>query len=136
MSEEAVPLTPALDESKQLRMPVFRPGEKSAAEKIADLEDYMLLIAFVAGKLAEERIDAYARLEHAQKRWRELRGWEGNMRGKTNEARDDAKRRFDPDLADARDRELFIIARLSEEIERFHREDATVSRAYTFIMGG
>lgn len=121
--------------AQQLRVPLMHP-DKSAMMLSEELASYMLLSAWYAGALHEERLGHYAALRRDQGAWDHLEGWEMYRTGKTDSSRDEAKRMCDPDLWDRIQARKWIIARLSEEIDRLNRDgEKAVSRTYTILTG-
>jgi hypothetical protein len=115
--------------AKALRVPVFAHGT-SARERIAELEEYLLLAAFYVGALHEERTDAHVDLASIDEEWEALHAY-----GKTAAEREGWRRQREPDLAARRHRLRWRVDRLSDEIARLDREHDKVSRAYTLIAG-
>ena len=118
-------------------MPVFADGT-APGMKIAQLESYLLLTAFTEGELTEERVEWESRLVPVKDEWdrmpQEL--WEHLRRTKTETAVNHAKRMVQPDLYDQIQDHLWMIKRLTEEIDRMEREGTRASRAYTMVTGG
>lgn len=123
--------------AQALRVPLWdRKGEKSTMELSEELAEYMLLSAWYAGALHEERLTHYAELRRIEGRWDHLEGWEMYRTGKTDSSRDEAKRIADPELWDELQARRWIIARLSEEIDRLNRDaEKAVSRTFTILTG-
>lgn len=123
--------------AQRLRVPLWdRQGEKSTIALSEELAEYMLLSAWYAGALHEERLGHYAELRRLQGQWDHLEGWEMYRTGKTDSSRDEAKKLCDPDLWDELQARKWIIARLTEEIDRLNRDgEKAVSRTYTILTG-
>lgn len=123
--------------ASQLRVPLWdRAGEKSTMVLSEELAEYMLLSAWYAGALHEERLTLYQAHRKMQSEWDHLEGWETFQRGKTDSSREDAKRIIRPDLYDEIQQSKWMIARLSEEIDRLNRDaEKAVSRTYTILTG-
>lgn len=116
--------------AKALRIPVYEKGT-AAQERIAGLEDYLLLAAFYVGALHEERTDTHLKLATLEEQWDAMQAY-----GKTAADRESWRRQRQPDLARRRHRLRWRVERLTEEIVRLDREHDKVSRAYTLITGG
>lgn len=123
--------------AQQFRVPLWdRKGVKTTGQLAEELAEYMLLSAFYAGALHEERLGHYEELRGLQVRWEDLEGWEMFRTGKTDSSREEAKKICDPELYAEIAARKWIIARLSEEIERLNRDgEKTVSRTYTILTG-
>lgn len=121
--------------AQQLRVPLMHP-DKNAMALSEELASYMLLSAWYAGALHEERLGHYVGLREAQNRWDHLEGWEMYRTGKTDSSREEAKKVMDPELYDEIQARKWMISRLSEEIERLNRDgEKAVSRTYTILTG-
>ncbi len=120
--------------ASQLRVPCF-PRDTPPRERVSALEEFMLVSAFHAGELHAERLGLYEQLEPLKREWDDLQGWEAHARGKTDEARNSAKRIIRPDLHEPIADFAWSIRRLTEELDRLERDAAKVSRAYTMIAG-
>lgn len=123
-----------LDAAKKLRMPRVK-REDGQRARIDALEDYMLLTAWHQGELSEARLGLYDELRTVNDAWAELVGWENFRRGKTDASIDEAKAKVRPDLARARTQAQWLIARLTEEIDRLEKDATKASRAYTLATG-
>jgi hypothetical protein len=123
-----------LDAATKLRMPRI-PRDQGARARIDALEDYMLLIAWHQGELSEARLGLYDELRTVNDAWAELVGWENFRRGKTDASIDEAKAKARPDLARARRQAQWLVARLTEEIDRLEKDATKASRAYTLATG-
>lgn len=126
-----------LDRSLQgCRMPLWRRGEKSAAEKIEDLEEYILMTAFYRGELAEERNREEAALDDLDDRYAAIDiEWTAQGKPRTDKGVEAAKYDADPDTCRARTASQKRVKRLTAEMERLDRDATICSRAYTFITG-
>ena len=137
--DELAAIEGKLRSASRLRVPVFdrlatpRYSLSALAEELAE---YMLLSAFAAGELHESRLDLRADLEEDLRRWEQLEGWEMYRQGKTDSSREEAKKQMEPELW-ARIASLkWLIAQLTDEMERLNRDgEKTVSRAYTILTG-
>lgn len=124
--------------AQQLRVPLMHPdsGPRATMALSEQLASYMLLSAWYAGALHEERLGHYVSLRDAQNRWDHLEGWEMYRQGKTDASREEAKKLMDPELYDEIQARKWMISRLSEEIERLNRDgEKAVSRTYTILTG-
>ena len=117
-----------------LRVPRLESGA-SPRERIEALETYLLDVAHMQGELEQARLDTHDALRHVEGEWEDLQGWEMLRRGKTDRSIDDAKRQLRPELWDAICKARWLIARLTEQIERLERDATKVSRAYTLMTG-
>lgn len=129
-------ISEALRLSSQLRVPVFK-REDAIRTRITQLEEAMLVNAFHAGNLAEERLEAMEKLRPLDDEWDTMVGWESvrSSGRKTEAGVDEAKAKLNPDLARQRRDLNWTIARLTEEIDRLERDATKCSRAYTMIAG-
>lgn len=126
-----------LRRSIELRVPVFPRGTGNG-EKIAALEEYMLLSAWYRGELAEARLDAKEALDAKEERWNAIDNLAFYL-GRTPKTQNDfeeARRESEPglhkEIKTLRDR----VERLWDEMERLDREATICSRAYTMVVGG
>lgn len=135
--EAGIELSEAFKTARALRVPLWsRAGDVSTADLAEELAEFMLLSAYYAGELADERLDHYITLRRLQGEWDHLEGWEMFRTGKTDSSRDEAKRVMRPELWDELATTKWIIARLSEEIDRLNRDaEKAVSRTYTMLTG-
>jgi hypothetical protein len=117
-----------------LRVPVQDP-EKPRSEFADELGTFMLISAFWSGEMNAIRFDARQALDDLELRWSKLTGWEGMVRGRTNESVEAAKRDFDPDLWEHVHYRRCQIRDLDTEIDRLDRDATKVSRAYTILIG-
>lgn len=127
-------ISDALRLAAGLRVPVF-PRDAPPGVRSAGMEEFMLVSAFHAGNLHEERLEAHAALEPLKREWELLEGWQALQRGKTVESMNAAKRTLRPDLHDKISDLGWTIRRLTEELDRLERDATKVSRAYTMLMG-
>lgn len=132
MSE--TPAREKLAAAAKLRMPRI-PREQGARARIEALEDYLLETAWHQGELSEARLLLYDSLRTVDQEWEQLAGWEPFRRGKTDASIDHAKAQLRPELAQARSQAKYLIARLTEEIDRLERDATKASRAYTLATG-
>lgn len=132
MAESSALLT--LAAAAKLRMPRI-PRDEGQRARIDALEDYMLETAYHQGELSEARLELYDSLRTVEEEWAELVGWESFRKGKTDASVDEAKAKCRPDLARARRQAKYLIARLSEEIDRLEKDATKASRAYTLATG-
>ena len=127
------PVGDQLAKAKALRVPVFE-RDAPIESKVPQLEEVMLLSAWYAGELHEERLQLRVDLKPLREEWRDLQGWESARRGRTNASIDEAKALFRPELW-ARIQDLeWQIDQLTCEIDRLERDATKCSRAYTFAM--
>lgn len=134
MSVEDHDLPECLVTSVGLRCPVFARGT-SPRERIESLEEHMLLSAYTQGDLTEERLDWMARLVPVERDWDAVIVSKEDLRSRTEKAVTAAKAQLRPDLYRAKTDAEWMIARLSEEIDRMEKDAARCSRAYTMISG-
>lgn len=127
-------ISSALQLASALRVPVFQRGT-AVREKIDALEEYMLLSSYQAGELHEERLTRYREVAEVESEWAEMTGYEMLQRGKTDTAREEAKKQLRPELWDILREQRWHVARLTEEIDRLDRDANRVSRAYTIMTG-
>lgn len=125
-------ISEALVQSARLRMPRYeRPIQpKVLTEKLLE---YTLDTAFHQGQLAHERLEIYAQLHALEQEWEDLEGWQGLVRGKTDKAVLVAKRQVNPDLYGRVRAARWLVARLTDEIERLERDSIKASRAYSIL---
>lgn len=128
-------LPKCLTVSLGLRMPLFEKGH-APAEKISEMEDYLLLSSWTQGELTEERVRWLMDKVAVQHEWDHLTGWEELRRTRTETAVTQAKRQVRPDLYDRLQEIEWMVRRLGEEIDRMEREATKASRAYTLMTGG
>lgn len=129
-------LPAALTTSIDLRMPVFEAGT-APTTKIAALEEYLLLTAYYQGDLAKERLEWQVKLVPIRDAWDHLTGWEHlKLTSRSEKAVASSKRQVRPDLYDRLMDHDWMIARLTEEIDRMERDATKASRAYTLMTGG
>lgn len=121
--------TAILEESIQIRVPTFT-ADDGVGYRISKLEEWVLGTAAVAGGLSAERLRLHEELSGAGEEWESI--W---VNGKTTALMDKERAETDPDLARRRRELKWLIARLDEEIDRFEREYAKVSRVYTMMSG-
>jgi hypothetical protein len=125
----------ALRRSVELRMPQV-PRSEGPRARIDQLEDYMLKSAWHQGELAQARLETHDALRTLEDEWDDLEGWQSYVRqNRTNAGIEDAKRQRDPRLHKAIKHARWLVARLSEEIDRLERDAKVCSRAYTFATG-
>lgn len=124
-----------LDAAKQLRMPRLT-RKQATRERLELLDDYMLETAWHRAELMEGRMEVYESLQTLKEEWDHLDGWQALKRTKTETAVEDAKRQLRPDIYDAIKKAEWLIARLTEQMERLDREATICSRSYTFATGG
>lgn len=124
-----------LKRSLSLRMPVFQ-GEDTTPFKIEQLENYMLLSAYVQGSLSAERERCRERLLGLDDRWEAIEH-DAYYIGKnvTEKQVERDRRRDDPQLWMTRRELQRRVASLTEEILRMERDAKVCSRAYTFMTG-
>lgn len=131
-------LSKAFNLAKALRVPLWsdEDGPKPPLRLSGELGEYMLLSAFYAGELHEERLEIYAEQRAKQEEWDHLEGWEPFRNGKTDSSREEAKRLLRPELWDELQAAKWVVARLTDEIDRLNRDaEKAVSRAYTMLTG-
>lgn len=124
-----------LDVAAKLRMPRLT-RQQGDTERLNLLEDYMLETAYHRAELIEARFEVHEQLRTLKDEWDHLDGWQALKRTKTETAVADAKRQLRPELYDGIKKAEWLIARLTEQIDRLDREATICSRAYTFATGG
>lgn len=123
-----------------LRIPRFDERD-TVGGRIGKLENYLLLSAQTGGDLEEARLHAQQALFDLTKLWDDLQGWEihapESERARTKAAIVEAKRLTDPDLYDSIMEAKWLIARLTEQIQRLRRmgDDQIASRVYSLMAG-
>lgn len=129
-----------LFEAARLRIPQFTSTD-STADKIAQLESYLLTTAFWRGELEEARLWMHEAVKICEDKWSAIQGWEPHLRRPskqdvTQEEIRQAKREINPELYDSLREGHHLIRRLGEQIRRLEGDDVVVSRCYTFLVGG
>ena len=123
-----------------LRMPKFDERDTVGA-RIDKLERYLLTIACTRGDLEEGRLYLQLALRNLQIKWDTIKGWEEHAaateRARTKDAIAQAKRKVDPQTYDGIDEAKWLIARLTEQINRLSKmgDDQIASRTYTLLAG-
>lgn len=140
MSEERTPRE-LLELAAALRVPLWRTGPdakheelRSPYEKLDALEEYSLTCGFYQGELHEARLRAYEELVEHERRWADVQPI--TTRNKTETAREDSKREANPALWEALRETRWLIARLTEEVDRLERDKALCSRIWGRYSGG
>lgn len=107
------------------------------AQKIAELEDFLLATARWRSHLEEARLYMRQATRDLQTRWAHMDGWEGNRRPRERSVAsvEDAKRVTDPGLYDSIQAGNALIEDLTSQIRRLEHDDEVASRAYTLITG-
>jgi hypothetical protein len=129
-----------LFDAATLRMPRFDDRDTTGM-RIEKLETYLLKIAMKRGDLEEGRLHIQQALRNFQLQWEALTGWEvhapATERARTQAAIRDAKRMVDQPLYDALEECKWLIARLTEQINRLSKmgDDQIASRTYTLLAG-
>lgn len=136
-----------LDEVRQvlfdtatLRMPRFDDRDTTGM-RIEKLETYLLTIAMKRGDLEEGRLHIQQSLRNLQLQWEALTGWEEHApateKARTQAAIRDAKRKTNQPLHDSIEECKWLIARLTEQINRLSKmgDDQIASRTYTLLAG-
>lgn len=104
---------------------------------IEALQDYLLDTATARAELEEARLLMHETLRTLDNQWAEMRGYQvGAGRNlKTQADHDRAKEFANPGLAGARREAKFLVARLSEQVERLGgmSDDQVVSRIYSMF---
>lgn len=124
----------------KLRMPRFDDRDTQGM-RIDKLESYLLSMALVRGDLEEARLHIQQALFMLQGTWDNLQGWEVHLpaskKARTREEIRQAKRTLDPLTYDGIEDCKFLIARLTEQINRLSRmgDDQVASRIYTLLAG-
>lgn len=122
-----------LAESVALRLPTFTP-EMTSRHRANLLQDHILATAIMRGRLAEMRLHAQVNLRAATAEWAKL-GAGSSFKG--NAALEAHRRMRRPDIGDRIDGAKWLIARCTEEMDRFGGNDYEASsRAYTILSGG
>lgn len=116
------------------------PVQLTNREKVAALEDYMLLCAEGRSHAEEARLAAHDAMRTLRGEWDGIEGWEVNFKGSASKATgpqiDAAKAKTRPDLWPNVQKAEWLVKRLSEQVARFKQDEETTSRLYTFITGG
>lgn len=128
--------------SAKLRIPRFEERDNTGM-RIGKLEDYLLTSAETSGDLDEARLFCFQTLHDCELRWRNLGGWEIHLPHRKNGTPHsqaqivEAKRLYDPTLYEEIVEMKFLIARLTEQINRLHKmaDDQVASRIYTLMAG-
>lgn len=129
-----------LFDASKLRMPRFDDRDTSGM-RTEKLENYLLLTSRVRGDLEEGRLYMQQALRDLDIQWKNLTGWElfapAETKARTGPAIERAKRMVDPAIADGIDEAKWLIARLTEQINRLSHmgDDQVASRIYTLIAG-
>lgn len=125
-----------------MRPPKFEPGT-SAAQKVSEIEDYMLEAAHVHAELEEALYWLDALVEHFKAQIETMTGWEVALPVKRADriTREDvlrAKRQVNPVTFDAGAHARQLRAAMLRQITRLEYEtgNGVMSRAYTLISGG
>lgn len=125
----------------ELRPP--RPREDyPPAQKVSDIEDYLLESAFVHAELEEALVYLSGLVKHFKGVIDDMTGWEvalpngkrGDRITQADELR--AKRKLDPASFDAGARARELRDTVYRQTARFEYEAKVLSRAYTIIVGG
>jgi hypothetical protein len=130
-----------LHTSARVRMPRFT-EQMTSRERVEALEDYLNLTAVTRGELEEARLYAQGALHDLSAEWDTIVGWEMHLRHhRANVALHEinaAKREVRPDLHAGITEAKWLVARLSEQINRLAKlgDDEVASRLYTLIVGG
>lgn len=125
----------------KLRIPRFEEHE-TQGQRIDKLESYLLLSARTGGALEEARLYCQQALHDLTKQWEALDGWDihvpAGTKARTGPVIREAKRLFAPDLHDSIEECRWLIARLTEQIQRLNKmgDDQVASRIYTMMGGG
>lgn len=125
-----------VQEIAELRMPEFA-EDVSTADKIAQLEEYLLTTARGRGILEEARLGLEDVYEEIDERWRNVTGYEVYLSGKpkTQEEVNEAKRQADTPLFIERRLCMKLLRQVGNQIRRLEKDDAAASRAYTMLTG-
>jgi hypothetical protein len=124
----------------KLRMPRFGENDTTGM-RVEKLENYLLTMAVTRGDLEEGRLYIQQTLRTLQLKWDTLQGWEIHApaagKARTKVAIREAKALTDPALHDALQECVWLIARLTEQINRLSKmgDDQVASRIYTLIAG-
>jgi hypothetical protein len=124
-----------LEVAAKLRIPRI-PREEGSQARLNALEDHMIEATYQRADLMEARLEVYGSVRELKEAWDHIEGYQALKRTKTEAAVDDAKRQLRPDLYDGIRKGEWLIARLTEQIDRLDRETYICSRAYTFATGG
>lgn len=114
----------------QLRAPL-RVGSRD--ERHDAYEEFLLQTAFHQAELAQELLAAHDAKVILDDEWEDMTGWERHRAGKTDASVDRAKAQANPKLAKARVKAAWLIARLTEQIDRLEGDASKVSRAYAIM---
>lgn len=128
----------------KLRIPRFDERDTTGM-RIGKLEDYLLTSAETSGDLDEARLFCFQALHDCELRWRNLDpvGWGIHLPQRKNGSAHtqaqivEAKRLFNSTLYEEIVELKFLIARLTEQINRLHKmaDDQVASRIYTLMAG-
>lgn len=129
---------------KAARMRIPRFDERdTVGMRIDRLESYLLAAAEMRGELDEARLYAHQALFDLDKQWDAIPqvAWEVHaptaQRARTQAAIQQAKRMVEPDLHEAIEEAKWLVARLTEQINRISHmgDDQIASRVYTLMAG-
>lgn len=132
----------ALFTASKLRVPRFDDRDTTGM-RVEKLENYLLTSAVTSGDLDEARLYCHQALHDCEFRWRNLGGWEVHLPSRRNGTANtqkeivEAKRTADPQLYEEIVELKYLVARLTEQINRLHKlaDDQVVSRIYTMMAG-
>jgi hypothetical protein len=130
----------ALHAGAALRMPRFGP-DTTSRERVDALEEYLNLTAVTRGDLDEARLYAHGVVLELGREWEAIEGWEAHLgRSRSSATQADiaaAKAEIRPELHDALTEARWLVARLTEQIDRLSHmgDDQVASRIYTLITG-
>jgi hypothetical protein len=128
--------------ASRLRMPRFDERDTDGM-KIEKIENHLLVTAITRGDLEECRLHMQMALHDLQRQWDDIprEAWEVHApkteKARTQVAIAQAKRLIEPDLYDGIVEAKFLIARLTEQINRLSHmgDDQVASRIYSLLAG-
>lgn len=130
----------ALFEAAKLRIPRFDERDTTGM-RVDKLESYLLTVAHTRGDLEEARLHMQQVLHGLDGLWRLVTGYDVHLPKATKAATQaqivEAKRLTDPDLFDQIVEAKWLIARLTEQINRLSHmgDDQIASRVYSLMAG-
>lgn len=126
-----------LERIAKVKIPGIK-GMSSSAEKIEQLEFYLLQTAELRQEAGYAKLLVQQAVDRLEWEWEELEGWEVYLLDgkRTGPSVREAKRRMRPDLFTSIREGKRLSERLGDQIKRLERDDQVVSRTYTFLTGG
>jgi hypothetical protein len=128
-----------LHHSATVRMPRFE-ADATGRERVEMLEDYLNLTAVTRAELEEARLCAHAAHKDLADQWEAIKGYGMHLPNGSRHSQADvtsAKAEIRPELHAALNEVKWLIARLTEQIDRLSHmgDDQVASRLYTLITG-